>query len=96
MDYAADTRGYTVGSTLEYDDRNCLRYGLFAMPIVAQRHRPGLGRSRRQNVEFELRHSFIAGPQRYYAHPELCKPCTHGQLSRSEQCLPQRHADATS
>jgi hypothetical protein len=35
-DYAADTRGYTVGGLAEYDDRAwSVRYGLFAMPTVA-------------------------------------------------------------
>ena len=61
-DYAADTRGYTVGGMAEYDDRQwSLRYGLFAMPIVAN----GIdmdwafSRAHGQNGEFELRHSFI-------------------------------------
>jgi hypothetical protein len=62
-DYAADTRGYTVGGLAEYDDRNwSLRYGIFAMPVVAN----GIdmdwafSRAHGQNGEFELRHSFIA------------------------------------
>jgi hypothetical protein len=64
-DYAADTRGYTVGGMAEYDDRAwSLRYGLFAMPTIAN----GIdmdwafSRAHAQNGEFELRHSFI--PQR--------------------------------
>jgi len=64
-DYAADTRGYTVGGMAEYDDRSwSLRYGIFAMPIVAN----GIdldwafSRAHGQNGEFELRHSFV--PQR--------------------------------
>ena len=62
-DYAANTRGYTVGGMGEYDDRNwSLRYGLFAMPVVAN----GMDldwdwrRARGHNGEFELRHSFVA------------------------------------
>jgi hypothetical protein len=61
-DYAADTRGYTVGGLIEYDDRAwSLRYGLFAMPTVAN----GIdmdwafSRAHAQNGEFELRHSFV-------------------------------------
>jgi hypothetical protein len=61
-DYAADTRGYTVGGMAEYDDRFwSIRYGLFAMPTVAN----GIdmdwafSRAHAQNGEFELRHSFI-------------------------------------
>src|ERR1039457_6914277 len=75
-DYAADTRGYTVGGMAEYDDRTwSLRYGFFAMPIVAN----GIdmdwafSRAHGQNGEFELRHSFVAnrkGVQRmlFYAN----------------------------
>ncbi len=61
-DYAADTRGYTVGGMAEYDDSNwSLRYGIFAMPTVAN----GIdmdwafSRAHGQNGEFELRHSFV-------------------------------------
>jgi hypothetical protein len=63
-DYAADTRGYTVGGMVEYDDRNwSARYGIFAMPIIAN----GISldwafsRAHGQNWEYELRHSFIHG-----------------------------------
>jgi hypothetical protein len=61
-DYAADTRGYTVGGMAEYDDKQwSVRYGLFAMPVVAN----GIdmdwafSRARAHNGEFELRHSFV-------------------------------------
>jgi hypothetical protein len=61
-DYAADTRGYTVGGMAEYDDRQwSVRYGIFAMPVVAN----GIdmdwafSRAHGQNGEFELRHSFV-------------------------------------
>ncbi len=62
-DYAADTRGYTVGGLVEYDDRTwSLRYGLFAMPTVAN----GIdldwafSRAHAQNAEFEYRHTLVA------------------------------------
>jgi high affinity Mn2+ porin len=61
-DYAADTRGYTVGGMAEYDDRIwTIRYGIFAMPIVAN----GIdmdwafSRAHGQNGEFELRKSLV-------------------------------------
>ncbi len=61
-DYAADTRGYTTGGMVEYDDRAwSLRYGIFAMPTVAN----GISldwafsRANGQNGEFELRRSWI-------------------------------------
>ena len=69
-DYAADTRGYTVGGMAEYDDEDwSLRYGLFAMPTVAN----GIdmdwafSRAHGQNGEFELRHSFVRQAQRHAA-----------------------------
>ena len=61
-DYAADTRGYTVGGILEYDDRVwSARYGIAAMPIVAN----GIdldwafSRANGQNWEFELRKGLL-------------------------------------
>jgi hypothetical protein len=64
-DYAADTRGYTVGGMAEYDDRAwSIRYGLFAMPVIANGIDMdwALSRAHGQNGEFELRRSWI--PQR--------------------------------
>jgi hypothetical protein len=62
-DYAADTRGYTVGGVLEYDDRVwSARYSIAAMPIVAN----GIdldwafSRANGQNWEFELRKGLLA------------------------------------
>jgi hypothetical protein len=75
-DYAADTRGYTVGGIAEYDDRAwSIRYGIFAMPTVAN----GIdldwafNRAHGQNTEFELRRGLVAhrkGTQRilFYAN----------------------------
>jgi high affinity Mn2+ porin len=75
-DYAADTRGYTVGGMAEYDDRAwSIRYGVFAMPVIAN----GIdmdwafSRAHGQNGEFELRRSFLVhrkGAQRllFYAN----------------------------
>ncbi len=63
-DYAADTRGYTLGGMAEYDDHIwSLRYGLFAMPIIAN----GIdldwafSRARAHNGEFELRKGVLPG-----------------------------------
>ena len=61
-DYAADTRGYTVGGMAEYDEPSwTLRYGFFAMPTMAN----GIdmdwafSRAHGQNGEFELRKSMV-------------------------------------
>jgi high affinity Mn2+ porin len=57
-DYAADTRGYTYGAVVEFQDRIwAARYGLMLMPTVANGiHLDwNLRRARGENVEFELR-----------------------------------------
>jgi high affinity Mn2+ porin len=61
-DYAADTRGYTVGGMAEYDDRDwSIRYGIFAMPTVANGIDMdwALSRAHGINSEFELRKSLL-------------------------------------
>lgn len=62
-DYAADTRGYTVGGILEYDDREwSARYGIAAMPVVANDIALdwALSRASGQNWEFELRKGMLS------------------------------------
>jgi hypothetical protein len=63
-DYAADTRGYTVGAIAEYDDKTwSARYGLALMPTVANGIDLdwNLGRASGQNMEFEWRHGLLSG-----------------------------------
>lgn len=61
-DYAADTRGYTVGIVADYEDRNWgFRFGEALMPKVAN----GIDlvwkpwQAHADNWEYELRHGFI-------------------------------------
>jgi high affinity Mn2+ porin len=61
-DYAADTRGYTVGVTADYEDRNWgFRFAEALMPKVAN----GIDlvwkpwQAHAENFEFELRHGLI-------------------------------------
>src|SRR5271165_3765262 len=61
-DYAADTRGYTVGATADYEDRNWgFRFAEALMPKVAN----GIDlvwkfwQAHAENYEFELRHGLI-------------------------------------
>ena len=63
-DYAADTRGYSVGGLIEYDSPLwAFRYGIFAMPTVAN----GISldwafsRAHGQNWEFDLYKSLVHG-----------------------------------
>ena len=63
-DYAADTRGYTVGMIAEYHDRNwAFRFGESLMPKVA--NGPDLDwnlrRARAENFELELHPGLLAG-----------------------------------
>ena len=61
-DYAADTRGYTVGATADFEDRNWgIRFAEGLMPKVA--NGPDLvyqpWKAHAENFEFELRRGFI-------------------------------------
>ncbi len=61
-DYAADTRGYTYGLMMEYDDRAwTFRFGEMLMPTVANGIKLDwdLARARAENYELELRRSPI-------------------------------------
>jgi high affinity Mn2+ porin len=63
-DYAADTRGYTYGTDLEYQDRNWgVRYVLALMPTVANGITLdwALRRARGQNAEVEIHKGFLHG-----------------------------------
>lgn len=65
-DYAADTRGYTYGAVLEYQDRSwAVRYGLALMPTVANGTTLdwALKRARGQNMEAEWRHGLLPHQQ---------------------------------
>ena len=61
-DYAADTRGYTVGIILDYEDRIWgLRYAGVLMPRVANGidYQWNITRAHADNFEFELRRGFL-------------------------------------
>ena len=63
-DYAADTRGYTVGGLIEYDSPQWeFRYGIFAMPVEANSETLdwAFSRANGQNFEFDLLKSLIPG-----------------------------------
>ena len=61
-DYAADTRGYTYGLVLEYNDRTwAFRYGEMLMPKIANGIHldADIFRARAENYELELRRSLL-------------------------------------
>lgn len=79
-DYAADTRGYTYGAILEYQDRSWgLRFGEMLMPKVANSINLewNLRRARAENLELEVRKSLLpkrAGTVRllsYFNHANM-------------------------
>ncbi len=62
-DYAADTRGYTLGAVVEYvDPRFAVRYGAMLMPTVANgiAYDFGIGHARGEQLELEL-HGCLGG-----------------------------------
>lgn len=63
-DYAADTRGYTYGVIVEYQDKNWgMRFGEALMPKVANGLNLdlNLSRARAENLEIELHRNFLPG-----------------------------------
>lgn len=62
FDYAADTRGYTVGAMLEYDDHAwSVRFAEALMPRIANNIdlQWNLERARSENIELEVRRGFL-------------------------------------
>ncbi len=63
-DYAADTRGYTLGAELEYQDRAWgVRLGEMLMPTVANglSYDADVLHARGESLELEVRHSVLPG-----------------------------------
>ena len=61
-DYAADTRGYTIGAMLDFEDRNWgIRFAEALMPRQANfiDLQWNLSRARSENIEFELRKNIL-------------------------------------
>jgi high affinity Mn2+ porin len=93
-DYAADTRGYTVGATADYEDRNWgFRFAEGLMPKVANGidlvWKPWQAHS--ENFEYELRHGLIpkkAGAVRLLAYTNYANMGIYRQaIAQFEQGL---------
>jgi len=93
-DYAADTRGYTVGATADYEDRNWgFRFAEALMPKVAN----GIDlvwkpwQAHAENFEYELRHGLIpkkAGVVRLLAYTNYANMGIYRQaIAQFEQGL---------
>jgi high affinity Mn2+ porin len=86
-DYAADTRGYTIGAMIELEERNwALRFAETLMPKVA--NGPNLdadvARARSENIELELR------PQLFKAKEttvRLLSYINHGDMGNYEEAV---------
>ena len=63
-DYAANTRGYTYGAILDFEERNWgVRFGELMMPKVANGEQldASMTRARAENIEFEFRPTLLKG-----------------------------------
>jgi len=95
-DYAADTRGYTVGGLVEYEDHIWgVRFAEALMPTVANGidYQWNLSRAHSENVEFELRRGFV--PHRD-ATIRLLSYVNHGNMGDYRVAIEQYLAGETS
>jgi hypothetical protein len=86
-DYAANTRGYTDGAILEYDDHwFTVRFGEAMMPKVANGIHldADLARARSENLEFELRGSVLA---RRSGAVRLLSYLNHGNMGNYQEAV---------
>ncbi len=86
-DYAADTRGYTIGAIVELDERNwALRFAEALMPKVA--NGPNLdadvARARAENVELELRPQLAKGKETTF---RLMSYVNHAEMGNYEEAV---------
>jgi high affinity Mn2+ porin len=86
-DYAADTRGYTIGAIIELDEPNwSLRFGETLMPKVA--NGPNLdadvARARAENIELELRPHLLKNRNSTF---RLLSYVNHGNMGDYEQAV---------
>ena len=86
-DYAADTRGYTVGLMFDYEDRNWgLRFAEALMPKVANGPNldANLSNSRAENVELELRYPLL---RNRHTTLRLLNYVNHGNMGDYSQAV---------
>jgi hypothetical protein len=85
-DYAADTRGYSLGATIEYDAPLwALRFGEMLMPTVAngEHYDHDIANARGENLELEI-HDCVGG------HPGLVRVlgfANHAKMGRYEDSI---------
>jgi hypothetical protein len=88
-DYAADTRGYTLGATIEYAaPRWSARFGELAMPKVANGidYDFDLGRARGENLELEVRGELAGHP----GTVRLLGFANHARMGRYAEAIERR------
>ena len=86
-DYAADTRGYTVGLMFDYEDRHWgIRFAEALMPKVANGPNlsANLANSRAENVELELRYPWI---RNRHTTLRLLNYVNHGDMGDYSQAV---------
>jgi high affinity Mn2+ porin len=95
-DYAANTRGYTDGVMLEYDDRAwAIRFAEALMPKVANGIHldADIARARSENIEFELDHGLLPGRK---GATRLLSFVNHANMSNYREAIEQYRAGLVS
>lgn len=95
-DYAADTRGYTVGAVLDFEDRNWgLRFAEALMPRVANgiAFQWNLERARSENIELELRPQLFSKKTTVF---RLLSYINHANMGDYRQAIQQFESGQTS
>jgi high affinity Mn2+ porin len=96
-DYAADTRGYTIGLMFDYEDRHWgIRFAEALMPKVANGPNlsANLANSRAENVELELRYPWFSNR---HTTLRLLNYVNHGNMGDYSQAVAEylNHTTAT-
>ena len=95
-DYAADTRGYTVGAVLDFEDRDWgVRFAETLMPRVANGidFQWNLERARAENIELELRPQLLSQKATIF---RLLSYINHANLGDYRQAIQQFESGQTS
>lgn len=86
-DYAADTRGYTIGLMFDYEDRNWgIRFAEALMPKIAngQHLEADMAKARAENVELELRYPLF---RNRHSILRLLNYVNHGDMGDYSQAV---------
>ncbi len=95
-DYAADTRGFTFATMLEYHERRwAVRFAEALMPKVANGIHldADMRRARAENIEFELHGTMLRHQEGTIRFLSFINHANHGQLPRSDRQFSPDHQE---